>query len=442
MEEILKLIENQRYLEIKTYLDDINVFDIAEMFEELPIVEVIKVFRIMKKDKAADIFTNLSTSIKTKIISASTDKEINKIIDELFIDDAVDLIEEMPANVVTRILKTVPKETREEINRFLNYPHSSAGSIMTTEFVGLRGSYTVEKAFQHIREVALDKETIYTSYVMEKDRTLVGVIEAKQLLLASPYTLISDIMTKNFIFSKTNEDQEELARIFKKYNLLAIPIVDNENRLVGIVTIDDIVDVIQEENTEDFHKMAAMTPLEKKYLDTSVITLAKGRIIWLLVLMLSAMITGLIISGFESSLIILPILASFFPMIMGTGGNAGSQVSTLVIRSMSLKEINPKDIMRILWKESRVGIIVGFILSLITYIRIVAFEGNELALAVSISLFLTIFIAKMIGGCLPIFAKIVKIDPALMAAPLITTIVDISSLSIFFLIAKLILPTI
>lgn len=437
MKTVLEFIEQKNYHGIKEYLQQMNVVDIADIFEEIPSVEVVKIFRLLSKDKAADVFSYLSSERQQYIVETLTDKEIGKIIDELFSDDAADFIEEMPASVVTRVLKNVSAETRNAINHLLQYPEDSVGSIMTIEYVELKENCTVEEAFNVIRKTALDKETIYTCYVINTERKLIGVVEVKDLLLTSSSTMIKDIMRKTIIFAHTSDDQEHLAKEFKRYGLLAMPVVDNEERLVGIVTIDDAVTILEEENTEDFEKMAALTPSDEPYMKTKTFTLAKNRIIWLLVLMLSATLTGTIIDGFQSSIAALPLLVAFIPMLMDTGGNAGSQVSTLVIRGMALDEIAPRSIFKVLWKELRVSIIVGFVLALINFIRVWLMYSIQLALVVSLTLYFTVIIAKTFGAILPIVAKSIKLDPALMAAPIITTIVDASTLVVYFLVAKM-----
>jgi magnesium transporter len=439
MEKILNYIEEKNYHAIKDYLTEIDIVDISDIFEELPEIEVVKLFRLLHKNKAAEVFAYLSPEKQQIIVEAITDTEISKIMNELFLDDAVDFIEEMPANVVTRVLKNVSTKTRNLINHFLQYPEDSAGSIMTIEYVELKESLSVKEAFDYIRKTGEDKETIYTCYVIGNDRKLVGVVEVKSLLLANPTDLIKDIMKKVVKFAYTTDDQEKLVTDFRRYGLLAMPVVDKEERLVGIVTIDDAVDILEEENTEDFQKMAALAPSDEPYLKTGTFNLAKNRIVWLLVLMLSATVTGFIISGFENAIILVPALVAFIPMLMDTGGNAGAQVSTLVIRGMALHEIETKNFFLVLWKELKVSIVVGFVLALVNFIRIWVMYDMSLALVVSITLYFTVIIAKTFGSILPIIAKIVKLDPALMASPIITTIVDASALIVYFLVAKIFL---
>ena len=442
-EEILSLI-NEGTLEIsklKVLLSDMNIVDIAEVITELEREKIIRIFRILPKDIASDVFTYMDSDHQKAIIEALTDTEIGEIMDKLFVDDAVDFIEEMPASVVRRALKNIEPEKRKIINHILKYPDDSAGSIMTTEFVDLRENATVQEAFETIRNTGLDKETIYTCYVIRQDRILVGVISAKTLMLAGPNIRIGDIMDVNVFFAHTTDDQETVADQFQKYGLLAMPVVDKEKRLVGIITVDDIVDVIVEESTEDIEKMAALVPSDEPYLKTNIIKLAKNRFLWLLVLMLSATITGTIILSFEEGLAVLPILMAFIPMLMDTGGNSGAQASTLIIRGMALGEIDMKDIFLVIWREIRVGLLCGLGLGTVNFIRVYLMNGQNLLLCITVTLSLccTILVAKTVGCILPMFAKRLKIDPAIMAAPLLTTIVDAVSLVIYFSIAKIIL---
>ena len=427
--------------ELKAMLSGMNTVDIAEIFEDLDREKIIQLFRVLPKPMAADVFAYVDNDRQQIIIEALADTEIGDIINKLFVDDAVDFIEELPANVVKRVLQNVPPEKRKLINQLLQYPDDSAGSIMTTEYVDLREDATVREAFDAIRNTGPNKETIYTCYVIRRDRILVGVVSAKTLMLARPEDRIGDIMDTNFIFAYTTDDQEVTADQFQKYDLLAMPVVDTEQRLVGIITVDDIMEVIVEESTEDIEKMAALAPSDEPYLKTSIIRLARNRMLWLLVLMLSATITGSIISGFEKGLSVLPVLMAFIPMLMDTSGNAGSQASTLIIRGMAVGEISLNDVLRVLWKEIRVGALCGLGLGLINLVRVYLMSGQDflLSLTVTLSLFCTILMAKTVGGLLPIFAKRLKIDPAIMAAPLITTIVDAASLIIYFSIAKAIL---
>jgi len=443
-EEIIELIKSGALdiSKLKLFLSDMNTVDIAEIFEELDREKIIQLFRILPKTMASDIFAYVDSEHQQTIIEALTDSEIGEIINKLFVDDAVDFIEEMPANVVKRVLQNVPFAKRKIINQILQYPDDSAGSIMTTEYIDLKEDATVKEAFDTIRSIGLNKETIYHCYVIRKDRLLVGAVSAKTLMLSRPNENISEIMDSNVVFAYTTDDRELIADQFKKYSLLAMPVVDKEQRLVGIITVDDIVDVIVEENTEDIKKMAAIVPFDDDpYLKTTVFQHARNRFLWMLVLMLSATITGSIISSFENGLMVLPILMSFIPMLMNTGGIAGSQSSTLIIRGMAVGEIGMRDILIVVWKELRIGVLCGLGLGLVNIIR-VYFTSNKdlkLCLTVTLSLFCTILMAKTVGGILPIFAKRLKIDPAIMSAPLLTTIVDAVSLIIYFSIAKLII---
>ena len=439
-EEILELIKEGLIdmSKLKILLSDINTVEIAEILEELDREKAIRLYRILPKAIASDVFSYVDSDRQQIIIEALTDTEIGEIINKLFVDDAVDFIEEMPADVVTRVLRNVPGEKRKLINQILQYPDDSAGSIMTTEYVGLSEDATVKGAFEDIRSTGPNKETIYTCYVIDANRLLVGVISAKTLMLARPQERIGDIMDKNLVFAYTTDDQETIADQFKRYGLLAMPVVDKEQRLVGIITVDDIVDVIVEENTEDIHKMAAIVPSENPYLKTSIIRHAKNRFVWMLILMLSATITGTIISGFENGLMVLPILMSFIPMLMNTGGIAGSQSSTLIVRGLAVGEVSLGDIFIIIWKEIRIGMLCGLGLGFINFIRVFIMNHKDvkLCLTITLSLFCTVIMAKTIGSVLPIFAKRMKIDPAIMSAPLLTTIVDALSLIIYFTIAK------
>ena len=439
-EEVLLLI-NSGYLDIsklKTLLSDMNEVDIAGIFEELDREKIIRLFRVMPKAIASDVFTYMDSEHQQTLIELLSDSEIGEIMNKLFVDDAVDFIEEMPANVVSRALKNVQPGKRKLINQILQYPDDSAGSIMTTEFVDLREDATVTEAFDTIRSIGLNKETIYTCYVIRRDRTLVGIISAKILMLSGPGEKIADIMDTNIVYAHTTDDREAVADLFQKYGFLAMPVVDKEQRLVGIITVDDIVDVIVEENTEDIEKMAALVPSDDPYLKTSIIQHAKNRFLWMLILMLSATITGTIISSFESGLMVVPILMSFIPMLMNTGGIAGSQSSTLIIRGMAVGEIGMKDIFTIVWKEVRVGMLCGVGLGLVNFVRVFLMNNKnwKLCFTITLSLFCTILMAKTVGSILPIFAKRLKIDPAIMSAPLLTTMVDALSLIIFFSIAK------
>ncbi|RPF48360.1 magnesium transporter [Hydrogenoanaerobacterium saccharovorans] len=437
-EKLGELISTRNYRELRVKLAEMNEVNIALFIEELPVEKATVAFRTLPKGLAADVFANLSSDTQEYIIGSINDQELAVIVEDLFVDDAVDMLEELPASVVKRVLKNATPDTRALINQFLQYPENSAGSIMTAEFTDLRRNMTVEDAIKHIRRTGEDRETVYTCYVIDDRRILDGVVTVKDLLLSEDDCSIENIMNTNFVSVTTLEDREEVAKLFAKYDLLSIPVVDHEGRLVGIVTVDDAVDVMEQEATEDFEKMAAMIPSEKPYLKTGVFVLAKNRIMWLLVLMISGMITGSILGKYEAAFAAMPMLVTFIPMLTDTGGNAGSQSSTLVIRGMAVSEISTKDLVAVMWKELRVSMLVGIALSAVNFVRLViTYPGNELiALTVALSLFATVVIAKTIGGALPIIAKLFKADPAIMAAPLITTIVDAFSLIIYFSVAE------
>ena len=439
-EEVIELLENKRYTNLYKYLKQLNNQDISLLFEELSPEDVVLLFRLLPKDEAAEVFSYMESDLQEQLINNLTDKELKLVIDELFMDDTVDLIEEMPSNVVKRILKTVNKEDRKTINELLKYPSDSAGSIMTTEFVDLKINMTVEDAFKKIKKIGLNKETVYTCYVLDIKRVIIGIVDIKDLLLADRDALIKDIMETNVVTVNTLEDKEEVTKLFDKYDLVALPVVDKENRLVGIVTIDDAIDVLQEETTEDFELMAAMTPTEDSYFKTSVFKHARNRILWLLLLMVSSMITGGILTHYEEAFAAVPLLVSFIPMIMGTGGNCGSQSSTLIIRGMAVDEIEPKDFFRAIWKEFRVALLAGTALAIVNGIRIMIQYGNlKIAIVLGLTLIGTACLAKMLGCALPMLAKKLKIDPAIMAAPIISTILDSCSILIYFNIAVAIL---
>lgn len=440
--DLMQLLEERRFAALRDALQEENEIDIADFLESLDAEEAAVVFRMLKKEMAAEVFSNLSADTQKVIVDSITDQEIVGIIEDLYVDDAVDALEELPANVVKRILKNAKPETRNLINQFLKYEENTAGSIMTAEFVDLKRDMTVAEAIAHIRRTGEDRETIYTCYVTGPSRVLEGVVTVKELLLSRDDQRIEEIMDDDVICVTTTEDREEVARTLAKYNLLSLPVVDQENRLVGIVTIDDAVEVMEQEATEDFEKMAAMSPSEKPYLKTGVFTMARKRFMWLLVLMVSGMITGGILGQYEAAFASMPLLVTFIPMLTDTGGNAGSQSSTLVIRGMALSEISTKDLFAVMWKEIRVSLIVGIGLGAVNFVRLIlTYPGNEMvALTVTLALVATVLIAKTIGGALPILAKFLKADPAIMAAPLITTIVDALSLIIYFTIASHLLP--
>ncbi|NEZ46916.1 magnesium transporter [Clostridium niameyense] len=441
MERILDLIEDSKYVEARNELIKLNNADIASLLEEIQQEKMLILFRILPKDRAVDVFSYMSNYAQKYIISSITHKEKVNILDELYFDDVIDILEEMPANIVKKILKNTDENKRKLINQFLNYEEDSAGSLMTIEYVDLKKEMTVEQALERIRKIGVDKQTINICYVIDNGRKLEGIVSIRKLILSEKSEKIENIMTRNYIYINTYDDQEFVAAQFKKYDLISMPVVDKEHRLVGIITIDDIVDIIDQENTEDFHKMAAMEPSEEEYLNTGVMTLAKHRIIWLLVLMVSATFTGNIIRRYQDTLQSVVILASFIPMLMDTGGNAGSQSSTLIIRGLALGEIKIKDMFRVVWKEFRVSIIVGLVLSIFNFLRIYYFEGVNFLISITVctSLFFTVILAKVVGGVLPIIAKKFKLDPAIMASPLITTIVDAVALFIYFSIATTLL---
>lgn len=406
------------------------------LFEELKQEEIIVVYRLLSKDAAAEVFTELDSDLQERLINILTDKELKEMLNELYLDDTVDLIEEMPANVVKRILKSINKEDRKTINELLKYPEDSAGSIMTTEFVDLKENMTVADAFDKIRKVGVDKETIYTCYVLTMKRKILGIVSLKDLLIADKEVLIKDIMDTNVITLATTDECEDVIKVFKKYDAIALPVVDKENRLVGIITVDDVVDVMHEETEADFERLAAVGHSDQTYFKTGVFTHTKNRIFWLLILMLSSAITGGIITKYEEAFAVLPILVSFIPMIMGTGGNCGSQTSTLIIRGLSIGEIELKDFVKTLWKEIRIALLVGIALFVVNGIRIYAqYKDIKLCLVLGITLALTIIVSKVLGCILPMLVKFLKQDPALMASPIITTIVDITSILIYFAVA-------
>ncbi len=430
-------LTNGKLLELKQELNEQNPADLAAFLEELPKEDWLAVFRLLSKDLAADTFSYMDSDMQQHIVEALTEGESRFLLEEMAPDDTVDFLSEMPANLVTHLLNGVAPEKRQELNRLLNYPEDSAGSLMTTEFVSLREAETVGEALAYLRQVAADKETIYQCYVVKDGRILVGVISLRSLLLSQDTDVLSDIMEDDVVSVSTLDDQEEVAAVFKKYDLIAVPVVDNENRLVGMITIDDMVDVMEEENTEDMEKMSALIPSEEEYLKSSVWDLAKHRLMWLMVLMISGTASSAIITGYESVLASSVILSSFFPILMDTGGNAGSQSSTLIIRGMAVGEIQMKDVLKVVWKEIRVGVVAGALLAVVNFARLALFHTALMVnLTVSVSLFATVIVSKTIGSLLPMAAKKLNFDPAIMAGPLITTVVDATSLMIFFHIAK------
>lgn len=434
-EIILTLLINKEFTAIKSIFEIANPADLALLFEEFSEKELVLLFRLLTKDKAAETFAYMDSELQRILIEAFTEKELRDVMEELYVDDTVDIIKEMPANVVTRILQISDPKTRECINTILDYPNDSAGSLMTTEYVNLRKDLTVKEALDRIRKVGVDKETIYTCYVTEH-RKLIGIVSVKDMLLSDLNQTIDEIMETNVIFLNTHEDRETVVKMFDKYDFLAIPVVDQEQYLVGIVTIDDAMDVLQEETTEDITKMAAVVPSEESYFNTSVLKHAKNRILWLLLLMLSATLTGAIITEYENAFATIPLLVSFIPMLMDTGGNCGAQTSTMIIRGLALDEIHFSDFFKALFKEFRIALIVSVILSAVNGLRILLmYHDPLLALTISLSLIGTVILSKCIGCMLPMIAKKCKVDPAIMAAPLITTLVDTCSVLVYFNIA-------
>lgn len=450
LEELRELYEKKEFSRLKSLLSELNPADIAAVLDELPDNQRLLMFRLLSKEEAAETFVELDSDNQEALIHAFSDTELREVLDELYIDDAVDVIEEMPATVVKRILQNTDKQTRDSINALLKYPEDSAGSIMTPEFVDLKKNMTVEDAFKRIRRTGVDKETIYTCYVCDSSRHLIGVTTVKELLLHDYEDVIEDFMETNTISLNTLDDQELATQLFDKYNFLALPVVDMEQRLVGIITVDDAIDVIQEENTEDIQKMNAMLPTEKTYLKTTVFETWKSRFPWLLLLMVSATFTGSIITGFEDKLASLTILTAFIPMLMDTGGNSGGQASVTVIRAMSLGEVDFSDFLKVIWKELRVGFVCGSSLAAVNFVKIwlvdrTLFRNDEVTLIVDLVICLTLIIeivfAKFIGCSLPMLAKKIGFDPAVMSSPFITTIVDAVSLLLYFGIATALIPS-
>ena len=431
----IELLEKRDFKTLKNTLEIMNAVDIALLLSNLEDKERAFAFRLIPKDKAADVFSNMSNPIQSYLVKIFTEKELRELLDNLYMDDTVDLLEELPANLVTRILHTVSSDKRDLINQLLKFPENSAGSIMTTEYVSLKKTMTIKETMKHIKEVGIHKETIYTCYVLE-NRRLIGIVSAKDLMTLDDNTFIQDIMETEIISVGTHTDQEETARLFSKYDLLALPVVDLDNRMVRIITVDDAMDVMVDEATEDISIMGAVNPSEKTYFETSVFSHAKNRFLWLLILMLSSTITGTIITQYENAFAAIPLLVSFIPMLMDTGGNCGSQSSTLIIRGLALDEIRFKDIFRVIFKEFRVALLVSLGLALANGLRIfIMYKDLKLAVVIGLSLICTVILSKIIGCILPLFAKKINLDPAIMAAPLITTLVDTCSIIIYFTIA-------
>ena len=437
IEQLEELLEQKNYRAMKPLLDELPAADIAEFLEELTIDRAMPVFRSLPKETAVEVFSYFEPETQEKFITSITDEEIGRIVEELAVDDAVDMLEELPATIVKKVLKNASAATRKTINQFLNYPENSVGSIMTAEFTDIKGDMTVGEAIRYLRSVSDNKETIYTCYIISPSRELEGVVELCDILACKDdNTLISDIMETGVVKACTTEDREAAAGLFSKYDLTTLPVVDNENRLVGIVTVDDAVDVIEEEATKDIEQMAAMQPLETPYLKTGVFTIVKKRILWLLILMVAGTITGSILGKFEEAISAIPLLVTFMPMIFDTGGNSGSQASTTVIRGLTTGELECSDAPKILWKELRVSILVGVLFAAINFIRVVLLTRDPdrvlIALVVSLAMLFTIVIAKSIGSVLPILAKKLHFDPAVMAAPMITTLVDVCAMLVYF----------
>ena len=446
---LVKMLEDKKYATLRDILVTMNPSDIAGLFEDLEEKQIPLMFRLLTKEQAAETFDEMEPEAQELLIRGFSDNELKEVLDELYADDAAEIVEEMPANVVKRILKAADPELRSSINQILRYPEYSAGSMMTTEYVSLRPSMTVEEAILRIRRQGVDKETIYTCYVLDKDRTLLGLVTVKDLLLAEDDEMkIEDIMITTMIFVTTLTAQEEVARMFSKYNFIALPVVDGEGRMVGIVTFDDAMDVMEEEATEDMELMSGITPSEKPYLRSSAFELFKNRVPWLMLMMVSATFTGLIITSFEGALAAQVALTAFIPMLMGTGGNSGAQSSVTVIRALSLDELEFRDIGTVVWKELRTSILCGIALAVVCFAKIwlvdkVLFGNNDITLMVDLvvclALAVTVIMAKLVGCMLPMAAKAMKLDPAVMASPFISTIVDALSLLVYFLFAKMLL---
>ena len=448
IEELNELLENRKMKQLQLQLEDTDEFEVAEFMQELPEQQMAMVFRMLSKEQAAAVFAELDSEEQEYIINSITDSELGSILDEMYVDDTVDMMEELPANVVKRVMRIATPETRALINQYLRYPENSAGSIMTAEYIDLTKYMNVRESFARIRRIGADKETIYTCFVTSADRKLEGVVTVKDLIMADEDTVISDIMDDHVIFCTTTDDQEDVSGIFSDYDLLAIPVVDKENRLVGIVTVDDVMDVMEQEATEDMEIMAAITPSDRPYMKTGVFEIWKNRIPWLLLLMVSATFTGMILTSFEDALAVQVVLTIFIPMLMDTGGNSGSQASVTVIRSLSLGDVEFSDLLQVIWKEIRVAVLCGATLAVATFGKIMLVDklimGNEsvtvlVAAVVCVTMFLTILCAKVVGCTLPMLADKLKLDPAVMASPFITTIVDAISLLIYFTIAKTLL---
>lgn len=448
VEKVHQLLDAKNYRELKVLLNDEMPQDIALLLEKLPDKVMLPVFRLLGKELAAEVFVEMSTDSQEQLLSVFSDAEVKAVLEEMFVDDVVDVIEEMPASVVKRIINQADPETRNQINQILQYPKDSAGTIMTVEYVSLKAHWTVKDCFDRIRKVAVDKESIYTCYVTDEKRKLLGVVTVKDLLLNSYETTVCNIMEEDVIFCLTTDDKEQVALTMQKYDLYALPVVDGENRVVGIITIDDVLDVIEEETTEDIAMMTAVTPSNEAYLEQSVWEIWKNRVPWLLILMISATFTGIVINAYESRLTAL--LFACVPMLMGTGGNAGSQSSVTIIRALAVGDIDPRDTLKVVWKELRVSLLLALCLSVACFGKLMLIDGLllgypytwDVCLVVALSLFCTIVLAKLVGCLMPILAKVLKLDPAVVASPFITTIVDVMSLIIYCQIAINVLPAI
>ena len=447
-DELMELLEGRNMKQLRERLNEMPEFDVAEFLSSLEDNRMPMLFRLLSKERAAEVFANLDAPDQERIINSITDSELAGIVEELYVDDAVDMMEELPANVVKRVMRTATAETRNLINQYLHYPENSAGSIMTAEFVDLKKYMSVKEAFARIRRIGEDKETIYICFVTSADRKLEGIVTVKDLLLADPDTVIEDLMDRNVIYAVTTEDQESVSEKFSDYDLMAMPVVDKENRLVGIVTVDDIIDVMEQEATEDIQLMAGMTPSDKPYLRTRITEFWRNRIPWLLFLMLSATFTSMILTSFEDMLAVQAGLVAFIPMLMGTGGNSGAQASTAVIRSLSLGDVEPRDVLRVMWTEWRVAFLCGLTLGVVNFGKMLLVDGMLLgngnvtvavAATVSLSIVFIVMFAKVVGSFLPIAAEKLGVDPAVMANPLISTLTDAVSLLIYIYVAKLIL---
>lgn len=443
-ESLQAMLAEKQYSALRGELSVLAPIDVADFLTELSDDELVFVFRMLPKDLAAETFVEMDTKSQETLISVFSDRELHNVINELFADDVADMLEEMPANVVRRIIQSADSSLRKSVNELLCYPHDSAGSVMTTEFVDFRATMTVAEAFDHIRATGLDKETVYTCYITDNNRHLIGVIDVRTMLLAEPSQTVGELMIDNPIFVKTLEERTTVVRMFERYDLLALPVTDGEQRLIGIVTVDDAIDVMQEETNEEFAKMAAMAPAEAPYLDTPVITHARNRILWLLILMLSATFTGLLITRYEAAFEALPMLVSFIPMLMDTGGNCGAQSSTMVIRALATDEIMFRDYFRVLFKELRISLCISIVLVAVNTVRVLLMYGTDsemlkIALVLGITLACAVMMAKILGCSLPMLAKRCGLDPAIMASPLITTIVDACSVLIYFNVASAVL---